>query len=318
VKIRWSWVVALLLVMPCAAADFPNKPVRLIVPFTPGGGADLVGRVVAEKLTEKWGQPVIVENRPGAGGNLAAKMVATAAPDGYTLFQYNVANAIAPSVYRNLNYDPLKDFAAVGRLGSSPLLLVAQLELPARNLEQLIAYARANPSKLTYASSGTGGSTHLLGELFNTLAGTKIVHVPYKGGLPGITDLLGGRVDLMFVTPASGLQHVSSGKLRALGVSSAKRSSLAPNIPTIAEAGVPGFDASAWYGLVAPAGTPVSIVEQINRDIRAVLQQRDVRDRFAAEGVEIEADTPAQFSAFLRTEVERWHRVAASAGVEPE
>jgi tripartite-type tricarboxylate transporter receptor subunit TctC len=318
VKIRWSWVVALLLVMPCAAADFPNKPVRLIVPFTPGGGADLVGRVVAEKLTEKWGQPVIVENRPGAGGNLAAKMAATAAPDGYTLFQYNVANAIAPSVYRNLNYDPLKDFAAVGRLGSSPLLLVAQLELPARNLEQLIAYARANPSKLTYASSGTGGSTHLLGELFNTLAGTKIVHVPYKGGAPGITDLLGGRVDLMFVTPASGLQHVSSGKLRALGVSSAKRSSLAPNIPTIAEAGVPGFDASAWYGLVAPAGTPVSIVEQINRDIRAVLQQRDVRDRFAAEGVEIEADTPAQFSAFLRTEVERWHRVAASAGVEPE
>jgi tripartite-type tricarboxylate transporter receptor subunit TctC len=318
VKIRWSWVAALLFVMPCAAADFPNKPVRLIVPFTPGGGADLVGRVVAEKLTEKWGQPVIVENRPGAGGNLAAKMAATAAPDGYTLFQYNVANAIAPSVYRNLNYDPLKDFAAVGRLGSSPLLLVAQFELPARNLEQLIAYARANPSKLTYASSGTGGSTHLLGELFNTLAGTKIIHVPYKGGAPGITDLLGGRVDLMFVTPASGLQHVSSGKLRALGVSSAKRSSLAPNIPTISEAGVPGFDASAWYGLVAPAGTPVSIVEQINRDIRAVLQQRDVRDRFAAEGVEIEADTPAQFSAFLRTEVERWHRVAASAGVEPE
>lgn len=317
-KIRWSWVAALLFVMPCAAADFPNKPVRLIVPFTPGGGADLVGRVVAEKLTEKWGQPVIVENRPGAGGNLAAKMAATAAPDGYTLFQYNVANAIAPSVYRNLNYDPLKDFAAVGRLGSSPLLLVAQFELPARNLEQLIAYARANPSKLTYASSGTGGSTHLLGELFNTLAGTKIIHVPYKGGAPGITDLLGGRVDLMFVTPASGLQHVSSGKLRALGVSSAKRSSLAPNIPTISEAGVPGFDASAWYGLVAPAGTPVSIVEQINRDIRAVLQQRDVRDRFAAEGVEIEADTPAQFSAFLRTEVERWHRVAASAGVEPE
>lgn len=300
------------------AADFPTHPVRIIVPFPPGGGADVVARLVSQRLSEKWGQPVVVDNRPGAGGNVAAEIAASAGADGHTLFQFNVANAIAPSVFRKLNYDPVADFRGITKLASAPLILVGHPELPAANLKALIDHARANPGKLTYASSGTGGSTHLLGELFNTMAQIRIVHVPYKGGAPGLVDVLAGRVDLMFVTPASGLQHIASGRLRAYGISTRERSSLTPGIPTIDEAGVPGFDASAWYGLVVPAKTPATLVDRINRDVRDVLERADTRARFAAEGADTDPQAPAAFDAFLRSEVGRWRSVAKDAGVEPE
>lgn len=242
--VKWIGIAALTIAQAAAQA-YPTKPVRFIVPFTPGGGADLIGRVVGQKLGELWGQQVIVDNRAGAGGNIAAEITAAAAPDGYTLFQFNVANAIAPSVYKQLNYDPVKDFAGVTQLASSPFLLVAYPGIKAKSVQELIALARAEPGKLSYASSGIGGSTHMLGELFRAMSRTDIVHVPYKGAAPALTDITAGRVHLMFVVPASVLPYVNAGRLRALGFSGAKRSPLAPDVPTVAESGLSGFEGAA-------------------------------------------------------------------------
>lgn len=301
-----------------AAQDYPMRPVRLIVPFTPGGGADIVARLVARKLTESWGQQVIIDNRPGAGGNIAAELTARAAADGYTLFQFNVANAIAVSVYKKLNYDPTRDFAAVTQLGSSPFILVAHPGVKAKTVQELIALAKAQPGKLNYASSGNGGSTHLLGELLKAMSHIDLVHVPYNGVGPALNDLLGGQVHLMFVVPAAALPHIAAGKLRAIGVSSTNRTSLAPDIPTIAESGVAGFEGSTWYGMVVPAGTPRVIVSKLSSDIQKVLHEEDIAMRLSGQGVEPVGSTPAAFAEFIKSEILKWGRVAKISGARVE
>ncbi len=315
---KLTCVVVLALGPACAMSAYPTKPVRFIVPFPPGGGADLVGRVVGQKLGEQWRQQVIVDNRPGAGGNIAAEIAAAAAPDGYTLFQFNVANAIAPSVYKKLNYDPVKDFVGVTQLASSPFVLAAYPGIKVTTVPELVVLARAEPGKLSYASSGIGGSTHLLGELFKAMSRTDIVHVPYKGALPALNDVMSGRVHVMFAVPAAALPQVNARRIRALGISSAKRSPLAPDVPTVAESGLAGFEGAAWYGVVVPARTSRDIVDKLSRDIRHVLRQPDVRERLAAQGVEIVGSTPEEFARFIRTEMLKWRQVAGAAGVRVE
>ncbi len=314
---KWL-VIAALMFAQAAAHAYPIRPVRFIVPFPPGGGADLVARVVGQKLGELWGQQVIVDNRAGAGGNIAAEITAAAAPDGYTLFQFNVSNAIAPSVYKKLNYDPVKDFAGVTQLATSPFVLIAYPGVKAKNVQELVAMVRAEPGKLSYASSGIGGASHLLGELFKAMSKTEIVHVPYKGAVPALTDITSGRMHLMFVVPATAVPHVNAGRVRALGISSAKRSPLAPDIPTVAESGVAGFEGTTWYGVVVPAKTPRDVVAKLNRDVRHVLQQPEIRERFTAQSVEVVTSTPEEFAQFIRSEMVRWRQVTSAAGIRLE
>lgn len=317
-RVKWAVIAGLALTQAVGAYAYPTKPVRFIVPFPPGGGADLVGRVVGQKLGELWGQQVIVDNRAGAGGNIAAEITAAAAPDGYTLFQFNVANAIAPSVYKKLNYDPVKDFAAVTQLATSPFVLLAYPGIKAKNVQELVTMARAEPGKLSYASSGIGGASHLLGELFKAMSKTEIVHVPYKGAVPALNDIMSGRMHLMFVVPATATPHINAGRVRALGISSAKRSPLAPDIPTVSESGVAGFEGTTWYGVVVPATTPRDVVAKLNRDVRHVLQQPDIRERFTAQNVEVVTSTPEEFAQFIRSEMVKWRQVASAAGIRVE
>ena len=297
---------------------YPNKPVRYIVPFAPGAGNDLIARLVGGKLAESWGQQVVVDNRPGAGGNIAAETTARAAPDGYTIFQFNVANAIAVSLYKKLNYDPIRDFAAVTQLAYSSFLLVVHPAVKAKTTQELIALAKAEPGKLNYGSSGNGGSGHLVTELFKAMSHTDLVHIPYNGGGPAMNDLLGGQVQILFAVPSTALPHVRTGRLRALGVSSLQRISLAPELPTIAESGVPGFEGSAWYGVVVPARTPHDIVVKLNADIRRVLQQPEFRERMAGQGVELVGSSPEEFARFIKSEVAKWGRVVKAAGAKVE
>ena len=301
-----------------AADNYPTKAVRFIVPFAAGGGADLIGRVVGQKLAESWGQQVIIDNRGGAGGNIAAEITAAAAPDGYTIFQFNVANAIAPSVYKKLNYDPIRDFSAVTQLASSPFVLSVHPGIRAKSVQELVALARAEPGKLSYASSGVGGSTHLLGELFKAMSRIDIVHVPYKGSTPALIDVTSGRVQMIFAVPATALPHISAGRLRGLALSSLKRSPIVPDLPTVAEAGVPGFEGATWYGVVAPAKTPRDIVTKLARDVHRALQQPDVRERFASQGVEIVYNTPEEFAKFIRSDILKWRQVASTARIQVE
>jgi tripartite-type tricarboxylate transporter receptor subunit TctC len=296
------------------AQEYPTKPVRFIVPFAPGGGNDIIARVLGQKLGEGWGQQVVIDNRPGAGGNIAAETTARAAPDGHTVFQFNVANAIAVSVYSRLAYDPVRDFAAITQLASSPFLLVVNPAVRAGSVKDFVALAKSQPGKFNYASSGNGGSTHLITEMFKTLAGIEMTHVPYNGAGPGLIDLLGGQVQMMFAVPATATPYLKSGKLRALGVSSPKRSPLAPELPTVAESGVPGFEGATWYGVVVPAQTPAPIVARLHRDIAHVLRTPEVQDRLAAQGVELVGSTPAEFAQFIRSEIPKWARAARISG----
>lgn len=291
------------------AQTYPSKPVRFIVPFAPGGGNDLIARIIGQKLTERWGQPVVVDNRPGAGGNIAAETTARSAPDGYTVFQFNVANAIAVSLYKKLSYDPVKDFEAVTQLASSPFILVTHSSVKVKTVQELVALAKAQPGKLNYGSSGNGGSGHLTMELFKTMTGTHFVHIPYGGAGPALSDLVGGQVQLMFTVPATAFVHVRSGRLHALGVSSLARIELAPNIPTISESGAAGFESTAWYGVVVPAHTPRAIVSRLNADIVAVLHQPEIEARMTKQGVELVGSTPAQFAEFIKTQIVKWGRV---------
>ncbi len=308
-------MLLLALLLPAGAAGaYPDKPVRFIVPFAPGGGNDIIARMLGQKLGENWGQQVVIDNRPGAGGNIAAETTARAAPDGHTIFQFNVANAIAVSVYRKLAYDPVRDFAAITQLASSPFIVVVHPAVRAGNVREFIALAKSQPGKFNYASSGNGGSTHLITEMFKTMAGIEMTHIPYNGAGPGIIDLLGGQVQMMFAVPATATPHLRSGKLRALGVSSLRRSPLAPELPTVAESGVPGFEGATWYGVVAPAQTPAPIVAQLHRDIVRVLRLPEVRDRLAAQGVEVVGSTPAEFGQFIRSEIPKWAKAARLSG----
>jgi tripartite-type tricarboxylate transporter receptor subunit TctC len=297
---------------------YPTKPVRLLVPAPPGGGTDILARVVAPKLSEGLGQSVIIENRGGAGGNIAAELVAKSPPDGYTLIIVNTAFSVVPSLYRNLPFDPARDFAPITHLMISPLLLVAHPSVPVTSVRGLINLAKARPGELNFASSGSGQSNHLAAELFKSMAKVDMVHVPYKGGGPVLTDLLGGHITLFFGSIISTLPHAKSGRLRPLGVTSLKRAHAAPDVPTIAEAALPGFEAVGWYGILAPAGTSKEILSRLSRDVVRGLQAPEVQDRIIKDGGEPVGGTPEQFSAFIRAEIAKWAEVVRVSGARAD
>ena len=301
-----------------AQQAYPAKPIRLILPFPPGGSTDIVARLIGQKLTESLGQPVLIENRPGAGGNIAAETAARAAPDGYTLFQVNVANAIGATLYPKLSYDLITRFAPVIQLATTPYVLLAHPTVPAKNTAELIALAKARPGQLNYASAGGGSATHLSGELLKSMAGVNIVHVPYKGTGPAVTALLSGEVDLYFATVPAALPLVETKKLRALGVTSARRSPLMRDVPAIAEAGLKGYETSTWHGILAPAATPADIVVKLNAEIARTLAQPAVRERLVGQGLDPVGGTPEQFGAYLKTEISKWAVVVKASGARPE
>jgi tripartite-type tricarboxylate transporter receptor subunit TctC len=297
-----------------AAQSYPTKPITIIVPYPPGGPTDIVARLIGQKLGEKVGQQVIIDNRPGAGGNVGAALVARAAPDGYTLLLGTTAHAINPSVFASLNYNIVKDFSPVVLLTSLPLVVVTNAAVPAKNIQELIALAKSKPNELAYASSGNGQSTHLAAELFKTMAGVSMTHVPYKGSAPALTDLAGGQVAVMFDTMLSAMPQVKGGRLHALAVTTATRSGAAPTLPTVAESGVPGYEAVAWSGLLAPARTPADVVAKLNTEINAILSQPDVRKRLLHDGADPVGGSAEQFSTHLVKEVQKWAAVAKASG----
>jgi tripartite-type tricarboxylate transporter receptor subunit TctC len=300
------------------AQEYPTRPVRVVVGYPGGGGADFFARAVTQKLSEALGQPFIVENRPGAGSNIGAEVVARSAPDGYTLLVMNIAFAANPSLYAKLPFDPLKDFTPISQVASLMNLLVVHPSVPVTSVKELIALAKSNPGKMNYASAGNGSSTHLAGELFKSMAGVQIVHIPFKGAPPAITAVLSGEVGMMFAAIPTALSQSKAGRLRALAVGAARRSSAAPGIPTIAEAGVPGFDVSSWVGMAAPAGTPRPIILKLNQEIVKVTRLPDVQEQLSREGAESISSTPEQFAALVRSEMAKWSKVVKQAGIRAD
>ena len=297
-----------------SAQSYPVKTARIVVPYPPGGPTDIVARLVGQKLTERYGQTFVVENKPGAGGNLGAENVARAEPDGYSLLVGTTAHAINPSVFKQLNYDFVADFAPVALLTRMPLVLIVNPSVPAKTVEEFVALARKPGSALSYASSGNGQSTHLAAELFKTMTGAQLTHVPYKGSAPALTDVAGGQVAAMFDTTLSAMPQVKAGRLRALAVTSARRSAASSELPTIAESGVPGYEATAWNGLLAPAGTPEPVVTELNRAINEILRSPELAQRLAADGVEAGTGSADDFAAFIGDEVAKWAKVAKVSG----
>ena len=299
-----------------AAQAYPNRPVRMVVPFPAGAGVDIVARMIGIPLTEAWGQPVVIDNRPGAGGTIACELAAKAAPDGYTLLIGNVSTiAMAPSLYKKVNYDPIRSFAPITLVDTSANVLVVHPSVPVTTTQAFIALAKSKPGQINYASAGSGTSPHLAAELFKSMAGVNIVHVPYKGSPQALTDLLGGQTQLMFASLVSALPHIRQNRLRALGVTSVQRAAALPDTPTIGESGLLVYDVSVWMGIVAPAGTPPEIVARIHREIARIVQSPDIRERLAAQGLEAATNTPAEFSAYIEAEVAKWGRVIRQAGV---
>lgn len=311
-----SMLLALLFAAGANAQEYPSKPVRMVVPFAAGGSSDTVSRIIAQKLTEATGQSFVVENRAGAGGNIGAEFVAKSRPDGYTLLVAAGSFAINVSLYRKLPYDPLKDFEPVIHICSVTGILVAHPSLPANNVAALIALASAKPGSIHFASAGSGTVVHLAGELFKSMSKVDLVHVPYKGSGPALTDLLGGQVQIMFANMPGTLQHVRAGKLRVLAVTSEKRSSVLPEVPTLAEAGVPGYQAATWFGVLAPAGTPVNVIARLNAEIGKVLGATELVEHLRNEGAEVTGGTPAGFRAFLQADIERWSKVVRASGAK--
>jgi tripartite-type tricarboxylate transporter receptor subunit TctC len=300
-----------------AAQGYPAKPVRIVNPFAPGGATDQLARLMAQKLTESWGQTVVVENRPGASGAIGMEAVAKSAADGYTLaIATQTTQAANPALYAKLPYDPARDFAPLTLAGSTPLALMVQPALGVTDLNGLIAYLKANPGKLTYASGGNGTSQHLATELLKSMTGTFIVHIPYKGAGPALTDFLGGQTNIMFDNLPTALPHVKSGKVRALAVSTAQRSALAPELPTLAESGLPGFDLATWFAFYAPAATPREVTGKVAGDMQRVLAQRDVRDRLLGVGVDVVGSTPEELARFQRVEQEKWAKIVRDSGAK--
>jgi tripartite-type tricarboxylate transporter receptor subunit TctC len=298
-------------------ATYPSKPVRVVVALAAGGGVDTSARVVGQKLAEAWGQQVLIENRPGAGGTIAAEAVSRAAPDGYTLLMHSIGHTIAAGLYR-LPYDAVRDFAPITLVVQAPNVLAVHPSLPVRSTKELIALAKTRPDDLPFSSSGNGSPTHLTLSLFQSMAGIRLVHVPYKGTGPGITDLIGGRVSLTSASVVSIMPHAAAGRLRALAMVGSRRCVAAPELPTVAESGLPGFAVDTWYGLFAPAGTPRDIVARIQEDVAKVVAQVETRDRMVAQGLEPVANPPDQFAAYVRAETARWSKVIREAGIKAD
>lgn len=301
-----------------SATDYPNRSVRMIVPFPAGGSADTLARITGKKLTERWNQQVVVDNRAGAGGNIGADLLAKSPRDGYTLMMGTVALAISAGLYSKLPFDAMKDFAPVSMVATVPMILVVHPSVPAKSVKELMALAKANPGKLTYSSAGNGTPSHLAGALFEKMTGAKMVHVPYKGGAPAVVDLIGGQVSLMLDNSLSVPGHIKAGKLRALGVSTKARSRLLPEVPTIIEAGVPGYEFNSWFGILAPAGTPQAIVTKLYEEVSRILAMNDVQEILRSQGAEPVGNKPEEFSQFFKAEVEKLSRLIADVGARVE
>ena len=315
---RMSWALPLLLCAELAAAQsYPAKPIKLVVPFPPGGSADIIGRTLAQRLAEQMGQPVVVENRAGASAIIGSEFVAKSAPDGYTLLLGNVGSmTIHPFLYPNLPYDPIKDFAPVTLVGAVTSVVVVTASMPVNSIAELVAWAKANPGKLNFTSSGAGSSTHLTGELLRLRSGISMEHISYKGSAPALLDLVAGNVQLMFENLPSVLPHIKAGRVRALATTAARRSTALPEVPTMIEAGYAGFDMVSWQGVLVPAGTPPEIVARLNAEIVKALQTREVREGYARLGVDVLANTPEQFAAYLRQEQAKWSNIVKDAGIK--
>ena len=301
------------------AAAFPNKPIRMVVPFTPGGSTDIMGRTIGQQLTQAWGQAVVIDNVPGAGGSIGADKVAKAPADGYTLLMGHIGTlAVTPSLYPKLPYDPVKSFAAVAWVARVPNVLVVHPSVPARTVQELVAYAKANPGKINYGSGGNGSAAHIATEYFKLQTGTQMQHVPYKGTAPAVTDLVAGQIQVMFTGVPAVMAQVKAGQLRALAVSSPHRVQAVPELPTVAESGYPGFEADQWYGVVAPANTPPDIIAKLNQQINKSLSSPDIATRLASEGAEATPNPPQVFAELINTEIKRWRTVIEKGGVKVE
>ncbi len=298
------------------AANFPSRPLRFIVPYAAGGNGDIVARIVAQKLSAQLGQQVVIDNRAGAGGNIGAEIAAHAAPDGYTIVLGTNTHAINMSLYARPGYDFERDFVPITRSTTAPMVLIVNPGLPAKTLKEFIALAKSQPGKLNFATGGSGSSAHVITELFATMAGVRMTHVPYKGVAQATTDLIAGQIQLAFNSTSTALAHMQAGRVRGLAISTATRSPAAPQLPTIAEAGVPGFDASIWQGLLAPARTPAALVARLNREAVSALQSSEVKEQLRAQGIEATPSTPAEFGAFIKAEIARWAQVIKAAGAK--
>ncbi|GAB3760202.1 tripartite tricarboxylate transporter substrate binding protein [Ramlibacter monticola] len=302
---------------PAAAQSFPTKPVRLVVPQTPGGASDALARIVGQKLSERWGQPVVVENKAGAGGNVGTDYVAKSHADGYTLLMsYVGTQAINGSLYRSLPYDPYKDFVTIATVATVPFALVVNQNFPPKTVAELVAYAKAHPGQVNFGSAGNGSLNQLLGEMVNMNQGIKLVHVPYKGAAGALTDTIAGQIQMTFSSLPSVAGHIRSDKLRALAVTGSRRSPALPNVPTLGESGLAGFELSPWFGLLAPAGTPEAVVKKINADVADVLRDKDLLEKFAANGADPYATSPEQFARVLLDDIQRWSQVVKTSGAK--
>lgn len=310
--------IALACGLPAAAhaQSWPSKPIRYIVPFPPGGATDILARSIADKLGPALGQPVIVENRAGAAGNIGTELAAKAAPDGYTILMVTVAQSISETLYAKLGYNLMRDLAPVILVARVPNVMVVHPSVPARSVKEFIDYAKANPGKVNFASSGSGTSIHMSGELFKLLSGVDIVHVPYKGSAAALTDLIGGQVSVMFDNLPPSMPHIRSGKLRPLAITTTTRYPTLPDLPTMVEAGVPGYESSSWFGIMAPAGTPKDIIARLNAEARKIMALPDVRERFDQQGAIASPGSPEDFDAFIRAEIAKWGKVVKASGAK--
>lgn len=318
---KFLYVMAAALLCGCVGAyaqDYPNRPIRLIVAFAAGGGLDQLARLIGQKLGAAWQKQIVIDNRPGAGGNLSAELAAKAPPDGYTLYMSSVSFVVNASLYTALPYDPIKDFAPITLLVSAQNVLVAHPSLPVRNVRELIALARRAPGKIDYASTGSGSSGHMIMELFRSMAGINITHVPYKIVGQAMTDLMAGHVSLSFGSAPGLMPYIKAGKFVPLAVAGVKRLSVLPSVPTVAESGVPGFEASTWYPVLAPAGTPPPIVDKLNAQLIAILAAADVQERLAGQGMEPVGSSPAQLTGHLKSELVKWAKVVKAAGIRAD
>ena len=300
------------------AQQYPARPIRLIVPFPPGGGTDITARAIAQKLSESWGQTVVPDNRPGANGTIGADLTAKSAPDGYTLTMISSSHAVNVGLYTKLPYDLIRDLAPITQATRQPYTLVIHPSVPAKSVKELIGLAKAKPGALNYGSSGTGGISHLAGALLGSLTGTNLVHVPYKGGVLAMTDVIGGRIQMLFGTLLLGGPHIKAGRLRVLAVTTAQRWPGTPELPTMQEAGVPGFEITQWYGMLAPVKTPPAIIAKLNKEIARILHQPDVKEKLAADGADTVGNTPEQFGAHVRAEVEKYGKLVKQLGLKLE